>query len=102
MEADKLSCADCPLKEKTKSESSALELELISPTPQPQEVFSLTPRFQVPLTQNQYYKYFNPKPKYLIIGYLDPKRQTLNPISPLKGLNNWVHGPFGQHGVEVA
>ena len=36
----------------------------------------LTPRVQVPnnhiLTQNLYYKYYYPKPKHLIIGYLDP------------------------------
>ena len=24
------------------------------------------------LTQNQYYNYYYPKPKYLIIGYMDP------------------------------
>ena len=33
-------------------------------------------RVQVPnnhiLTQNLYYNYYYPKPKYLIIGYLDP------------------------------
>ena len=33
-------------------------------------------RVQVPnnhiLTQNQYYNYYYPKPKYLIIGYMDP------------------------------
>ena len=33
-------------------------------------------RIQVPnnhtLTQNPYYTYYDPKPKYLIIGYLDP------------------------------
>ena len=37
-------------------------------------------RVQVPniqiLTQNLYYNYYDPKPKYLIIGYLDP----LDPI----------------------
>ena len=26
------------------------------------------------LTQNQYYDYYGPQPKYLIIGYLDPLR----------------------------
>ena len=35
-----------------------------------------TLRVQVPnnsiLTQNLYYNYYYPKPKYLIIGYLDP------------------------------
>ena len=34
-------------------------------------------RVQVPnnhiLTQNLYYNYYYPKPKYLIIGYLDPQ-----------------------------
>ena len=42
------------------------------------------PEGQVPnshiLTQNLYYKYYYPKPKYLIIGYLDP----LNPTTPRK------------------
>ena len=28
------------------------------------------------LTQNLYYTYYYPKPKYLIIGYMDPKPQT--------------------------
>ena len=36
----------------------------------------LSLRVQVPdnyiLTQNLYYHYYSPKPKYLIIGYLDP------------------------------
>ena len=36
----------------------------------------VTLRVQVPnnhiLTQNLYYKYYYPKPKYLIIGYMDP------------------------------
>ena len=54
-------------------------------------------RVQVPnnhiLTQNLYYNYYYPNPKYPIIGYMDPK--TLNPISPLKGPNFWVHGPSG-------
>ena len=37
---------------------------------------SVTLRVQVlnnhMLTQNQFYNYFYPKPKYLIIGYMDP------------------------------
>ena len=36
----------------------------------------MTLRVQVPnnhiLTQNLYYNYYYPKPKYLIIGYMDP------------------------------
>ena len=24
------------------------------------------------LTQNQYYNYYYPKPKYLVLGYMDP------------------------------
>ena len=39
-------------------------------------VQGLTPRVQVPnnhiLAQNLYYNYYYPKPKYLIIGYMDP------------------------------
>ena len=39
-------------------------------------VQGLTLRIQVPnnhiLAQNLYYKYYYPKPKYLIIGYMDP------------------------------
>ena len=35
------------------------------------------------LTQNLCYNYYYPKPKYLIIGYLDPKPQTLNPYRAL-------------------
>ena len=39
-------------------------------------VWWYTLRVQVPnnhiLTQNLYYNYYYPKPKYLIIGYLDP------------------------------
>ena len=43
----------------------------------PENILSLLPlRVQVLnnhiLTQNLYYKYYCPKPKYLIIGYLDP------------------------------
>ena len=37
------------------------------------------------LTQNLHYNYYYPKPKYLIIGYLDP----------FKGPNDWVLGPSG-------
>ena len=37
---------------------------------------SSSPRVQVPndhiRTQNQYYDYYFPKPKYLVIGYNDP------------------------------
>ena len=37
---------------------------------------SITLRVQVPnnhiLTQDPYYNYYYPKPKYLIIGYMDP------------------------------
>ena len=51
--------------------------------PDPYNPSSLNPklheatlRVQVPnnqiLTPNQYYKYYYPKPKYVIIGYLDP------------------------------
>ena len=40
-------------------------------------VHGISLRVQVPnnhiLTQNLYYNYYYPKPKYLIIGYLDPK-----------------------------
>ena len=40
-----------------------------------------TLRVQVPnnhvLTQNLYYNYYYPKPKYLIIGYLDPLGKEL-------------------------
>ena len=39
-------------------------------------IVGLTLRVQVPnnhiLTKNLYYNYYYPKPKYLIIGYLDP------------------------------
>ena len=44
--------------------------------------WTLTLRVQVPnnhiLTQHLYDDYYNPKPKYLIIGYMDPvgKPQT--------------------------
>ena len=38
--------------------------------------WNYTLRVQVPnnhiLTQNLYYNYYYPKPKYLIIGYMDP------------------------------
>ena len=41
---------------------------------------SHTPRVQVPnnhiLTQNLYYNYYYPNPKYLIIGYMDPLGQS--------------------------
>ena len=44
-----------------------------------------TLRVQVPnnhiLTQNLYYNYYYPKPKYLIIGYMDPLG-TLIPSPP--------------------
>ena len=40
------------------------------------KLLDVTLRVQVPnnhiLTQNQYYNYYYPKPKYLIIGYMDP------------------------------
>ena len=40
------------------------------------EKMSVTLRVQVPnnqiLTQNLYYNYYYPKPKYLIIEYMDP------------------------------
>ena len=39
-------------------------------------IYIYTLRVQVPnnhiLTQNLYYNYYYPKPKYLIIGYMDP------------------------------
>ena len=52
------------------------------------------------LTQNLYYNYHYQNPKYLIIGCMDPKPSTPHtPIylhmSPLKGPNDWVHGPLG-------
>ena len=44
-------------------------------------ITSLTLRVQVPnnhiLTQNLYYNYYYPKPKYQIIGYLDPLGKQL-------------------------
>ena len=43
------------------------------------------------LTQKPYYYYYYTNPKYLIIGYMDPKSYA----SPLKGPNYWEHGPFG-------
>ena len=43
------------------------------------EKMSVTLRVQVPnnqiLTQNLYYNYYYPKPKYLIVGYMDPLGQ---------------------------
>ena len=49
---------------------------------------SSTLRVQVPnnhkLTQNLYYNYHYPNPKYLIIGYMDSLGQT-SPLSPLEG-----------------
>ena len=56
------------------------------------------------LTQNLYYSYYYPKPKYLILGYLDPKpyisqHLPIHPCRPLyihlKGPNSWVFGPSG-------
>ena len=47
-------------------------------------------RVQVPnnhiLTQNPYYNYYYPKPKYLIIGYMDPLGCVLGPLGLRRGV----------------
>ena len=49
------------------------------------EAGEVTLRVQVPnnhiLPQNLYYNYYYPKPKYLIIGYMDPLGKEKSPLS---------------------
>ena len=70
--------------------------------------YGLTLRVQVPnshiLTQNLYYNYYYPSPRYLIIGYMDPLGKGLGfkglgfgfsfpRILALKGLYTYVENP---------
>ena len=52
-------------------------------------------RVQVPnnhiLTQNLYYNYYYPNPKYLIIGYMDPLGSTPIPGDCCQGIECQVH-----------
>ena len=61
-------------------------------------VLYITLRVQVPnnhiLTQNLYYNHYYPKPKYLIIGYLDPlgyirPKEPQLPVDRVGGFRVW-------------
>ena len=67
--------------------------------PTTRAVLNITPRVQVLknqiLTQNLSYNYYYPKPKYLIIGYMDPSGYRV----PVYTANPWAAIPSTCRGL---